>query len=96
MSGNYTQEQVIKAVDFIKPYIDQAIQIVEATDKNKPGAIKKQAAAMILNGLLYLMGKSFNLTPEIKRIIDGAINLLIDIAVQIFNHLGIFQKKAVA
>jgi len=89
---NYTNEQVITASEFIKPYINQAIKIVEDTDKTKPGEIKKQAAIMILNGILYLLGQRFNPTPEIRRLIEGVIGFLIDQAVALFNKLFIFTK----
>lgn len=98
---NYTQEQVIGFIDKVDVYAKQATRIVEnlaieqtqKTGQKVPGDVKKQMALKILDVLLTIAAIKYNLTPEIKNIIEAAISSLIDFAVMIYNQAKVFIKS---
>jgi hypothetical protein len=92
MMPNYTNQQIVGIIDQIDPLAKQAARIIEDIDPKAPGATKKQAAMLVLKALLLVFNIKYNLTPEIRQIIENAFSILIDLAVSIYNSLGVFFK----
>ncbi len=89
---NYSNEQVVKFIDQIDPLAKQAARIIEGIDPKAPGPVKKEAAMLVLRALLVVFNIKYNLTPDIRQIIENTFSMLIDLAVAIYNATKVFIK----
>lgn len=86
-------KQDVGILNIVNDYVKSVIELVENTNQNVPGEIKKETAINIFKALFSIPAKFMKLDKNIIDMIYLMLPSLIDLFVLIYNVYGIFTKK---